>query len=900
MSPPRQLQRDLAQPLPASGRPHLPAVLWRSAALLLLGGAAGIGAVFLPQLADGPSVWVLEWLPSLDVSLGLRIDGLALLFGIVILSVSAAVFAYLPGYFQGRPPAVLATLLPLFTLAMLGIAAADDVILLVMAWEATSVISWLLIAQTGTGPDAGTAARRALLVTAFGGLALLAGLLVLAQLSGTTRISEMVASADQFRGQPLATVAGFLVLVGMLTKSAQFPFSFWLPGAMAAPAPISALLHSATMVKAGVYLMLRLGPLLGVLPGLLETLVITGTITAVTAAWRAWVSDDAKALLAQTTLSALGAMTVLAGFGSAEAAQAALLLLVAHAMYKAALFLAVGQMEKGIGSRQMSRVVGLARSLPGVALVLALASASMAGLPPLIGFAAKEYAYEAAWGRFPERPHLLLGLVLANVALVGTALRLGWVVYRKPPSAARVTTKAFRTSGPLLLAIGGLLVGLLLVTPGSEVFRTATAQIGFTDAGTARPKLWHGFTPALAWSVVTVLLGALLYGRSSRVRASAPPAPRGDTAQGAPAPVFDRLLDRGLEIVRRLGARLVPQGTSRHVRLIAGGLALALALLAPWRELGAVVRLAGSDPLAWSMLPVALGGLLLVGRGRTWLTAVVGLAAVGLSAALMYLRMGGADLAATQFSVEALGGLFLILVLKDLPLRTATVSARARVGHASLALLLGLSVLAVVVASASSSVVTPTAGAQLAERSLPDGGGRNVVNVILVDARALDTMGEILVLLMAAVTVLGLVLPAARKHVRPPLVLHQTSALALPLLVMLGIFLFLRGHHEPGGGFVGGLVMAAALTVVGMGRGHLALRRMLRIDPLRLATIGALIGLASFVPGWIATGAPGAALWAPLEIPIAGKIGTPTLFDLGVLLLVIGMSTSIASRLLED
>jgi multicomponent Na+:H+ antiporter subunit A len=494
------------------------------AALLPLGLFAWFIGLARGVLADGPMAISMAWAPSLGLNLSFYVDGLSLLFAFLICGVGALVLIYTGPYMAKDPqPGRFYLCLLLFMGSMLGLVLADNALVLFVFWELTSVSSYLLIGFNHTRPAARAAALQALLVTAGGGLALLAGLVLLAQVAGTPLLSGWAARATAIQGHGHYAPMLLLVLLGAFTKSAQFPFHFWLPGAMEAPSPVSAYLHSATMVKAGVYLLARLHPALGGTELWILLLSSAGGVTMVLGAMLALRQTDLKRMLAFSTVSVLGLLVHLLGLGTELAISAAMVYLLAHALYKGALFLMAGVIDHETGTRDLEQVSGLRRAMPVTAAIGALAALSMAGLPPMFGFIGKEVLYEAVWGE--ETAVLVTGMaVLSSVLLVAVAGSAGIRPFVGPRPGAPPTPRDPPVAmwlGPALLAGGGLLAGLApgfmdrwVLTPAIEaVLRRETAlHLG----------LWHGFTPVLMLSAFTVACGIVLFAaRETLVRGTA-------------------------------------------------------------------------------------------------------------------------------------------------------------------------------------------------------------------------------------------------------------------------------------------------------------------------------------------------------------------------------------------
>jgi multicomponent Na+:H+ antiporter subunit A len=722
------------------------------------------------DLAHGGAVTEsTSWVAGLDLAVDLRLDGFGRLMVVIVSGIGVAVMLYAARYFGDTVRAGrVAGLLVLFSGSMLGLVVADSVVVLYMCWELTSVTSYLLVGTDHTEPRARAGALHALVVTGAGGLALLAGLVVLAQAAGTWSLSGILA------GPPSGGAVGIglaLVLVGVVTKSAQYPAHAWLPGAMVAPTPVSAYLHSATMVKAGIYLAARMAPAFAAVGVWRPVVLVIGLVTMLAGGLRALRQHDLKLLLAMGTISQLGFMLVLVGAGVPEATAAGCVLLVAHALFKAALFLVVGVVDHQAGTRDRRRLAGFGPGWGAVKAVVVVSAASMAGLPPLVGFVAKESAYEAflhegAWG-----VAVTAGLVAGSVLTVAYSARFAATILARPATAPGTTAVA-PPPRPSFVAPAAVLAGLTVLAGLAlgAVEPLVDAAAGALDpaVGHVHLSLWHGLGWPLALSAVTVGLGALLVagrGRVARVQAALAPGRDGDD-------VFAALV-RGLNIVAGRVTGVVQSG-SLPVYL---AVVLMTAVVLPG---GALVLRGGfpgwprfaETPLQAALAAVLVGASVAAAVVRRRFAAVVLLGAVGYGMGLVFVVQGAPDLALTQFAVETLSIVVFMLVLRHLPSRfereVPAIGTGIRLAVAST---VAVGVFFLTLISAGSRVAVPVSG-EVVARSLPDAGGANVVNVVLVDFRGLDTMGEVSVLVLAAVGVVTL----ARFGVR-----HRPSTPGEPL-----------------------------------------------------------------------------------------------------------------------
>ncbi len=741
-------------------RPALAARLGALCAVICLAAYVGMaGAVTTAQSLAMP-FWGI---PSLGVAGGLQLDGLSLVFALLITGIGALVLLYAGRYLQGDPrlPRLMVLLL-LFMTSMLGAVTADDVITLFVFWELTSIASFFLVGYDHERLGARKAALQALLVTGGGGLALLAGLVLVSIVAGTTSLSGIIAAREVVLADPLAMPAMLLVVLGCFTKSAQFPFHFWLPNAMAAPTPVSAYLHSATMVKLGIYLLARLNPVYQDVVLWQDLLTWAGLLTAATGALMALRETDLKRVLAWTTVTALGTLTLLIGLAPELSATAAVTFLIVHALYKAALFLIAGIVDHETGTRDATALGGLGRAMPVTAAAAALAAFSMAGLPPFVGFVAKEIVYEAKLAAGGMAGVVASVGFLVNAAQVAIAGLLSWRLFfgplRPTPTQPHDPPKSM-LAGPVLLALLGLLAGAAPSILGTWLVDGAVAAILGRPADVPL-KLWHGFTPVLALSVATVALGVLILAGwarlGPRLRRAAP------LDRFGPAAAYDRAL-AGLVAWAEGTTRAVQHGSLRgYMRTL-----LLVTALAP---LGVLVARGGLalpeaapvDPRALAFLLIAAGAVA-TALARGLFAAVMAMGLVGFGTAIVFLTFGAPDVALTQFTVEVLLVVILATVLIRLPLRARDArTGRQRASDAAVASMLGLSV-ALVLLAVLASPFDPRLGDWFGAQSVPGGHGRNVVNVILVDFRALDTLGEIAVLAIAAFSVLALLRGAGRR-----------------------------------------------------------------------------------------------------------------------------------------
>lgn len=731
---------------------------------------------------DGPIVESWSWVPQLGLDLTFRLDDFGLLMVAVIGVVGFGVFAYAASYFHDGPevPRTAAVLL-VFAGSMLGLVLADNVLLLFGFWELTSITSFLLIGTNHETPSARAAALHALLVTGAGGLAMLGGFILIGQSAGTYDLSAWVAAPPS---GSLVTAGVVLVLLGALTKSAQVPFHAWLPGAMAAPTPISAFLHSATMVKAGVVLVARLAPAFATVGPWRWMVLGAGGASLLLGGYRALRQHDLKLVLAYGTISQLGLLVILLGAGTPATAFAGCALLVAHALFKASLFLTVGVIDHQTHTRDLRALTGLGRRWPVVAAAACLAAASMAGLPPLLGFVAKEFTLKGVLEPdMPARVVMVVLVVAGSMLTVAYSARFAWGAFgpadtrhgmeRTVVGATAPHPSPRFAAAPVVLAAAGVVFGLAPFLLDGLV-GGATAALGYGSV-TTELHLWGGVNAALAASVVVIAGGAVLFAGRVRVERWQGALPHPPSALG----VYEWSLRALLHGADRLTA--VTQSGSLPVYL---GVVLVTVVAVPVIPLLSLGGPARWPALVDSPLQLVLGAVIVIAafaaaRSRRRFAAVLFLGAVGYSMVGLFLVQGAPDLALTQVLVETLGIVAFVLVLRHLPEGYPRRMVPGRtVVPAVIGTLVGVFVFVFALTAGSLRDTTLTADgaagatadgtATVAEeylvRSSPEAHGNNIVNVIVVDFRGFDTMGEITVLVVAVLGVVGLVRAGVRRR----------------------------------------------------------------------------------------------------------------------------------------
>ncbi|XGA78955.1 monovalent cation/H+ antiporter subunit A [Halomonas sp. CH40] len=869
----------------------------------------------VPALLDGETLrFSVGWMPELGLDLALRLDGLTLLFNLLILGIGLLILLYAHFYLSPEEPFDrFYAYLMLFMASMVGIAMSDNLILLWLFWELTSISSFLLIGYWSHQSDARKGARMALTVTGAGGLALLAGLLLLGDMVGSFDMNVVLASQDVILADPRYPLMLVLVLLGAFTKSAQFPFQFWLPHAMAAPTPVSAYLHSATMVKAGIFLMARLHPAIAGSELWSVIVSLIGTITLLYGAWFALFKTDLKGILAFSTVSHLGLITVLLGIGSPMAVLAALFHILNHATFKAALFMSAGIIDHETGTRELKMLGGLKKAMPVTALLTTLAAAAMAGVPLFNGFISKEmfFTETLATPVLGGLSWLLPVLAtLGGILSVAYSLRLVYAVFFKP--AQKTPPKSPHEPPHLMRLPVEILVGLCVVVgllPGlmASGLLSLAAQAVLAEPLEFHLSIWHGFNLPLLMSFAALAFGILMYWRHPDLRQLTQPFASVDARR-----VFERTIINMNQKADWLINKIEGHSLQRYMGLLLlSALVMGVIGLAPIAPLTGEL---GNQPVdAIVLLGAAMlifGGIATAATHRYRLISLLMLSVVGLFVALTFARFSAPDLALTQLSVEVVTMILLMLALFFLPQKTPRESSPLRnVRDILLASALGL-----VVASLNYAVLTtdtPSISDYFLANSKPGGGGYNVVNVILVDFRGFDTLGEITVLALAGLAIfkllnrLRLFLPHSDGEGRVwspdryPAILTSISMALLPLALLVSAFIFLRGHNMPGGGFIAGLVTAVALILVYMARGvEWAQERLdFPFQPVAIAgvAIATLTGLGSWVFGYPFL----TSTFAYFTLPLVGtfELASAMLFDLGVYLAVVGATLMILANL---
>lgn len=910
----------LLLPLLGSLVPVLTARWSRSACALATAIPPSVALMLLlyhsSTILDGGSVrFFLSWIPLLGLDITIILDGLAFMFGLLILGIGLLIILYARYYLSERDsmPRFYAYLM-LFMTAMLGIVLSGNLLQLWLFWELTSISSFLLISFWWHKAEARRGARMALTVTGAGGLALLAAFLLIGQVVGSYDLQQVLASAELIQQHAWYPVILVLFLLGCFTKSAQFPFHFWLPNAMAAPTPVSAYLHSATMVKAGIFLLARFYPALSGTELWFVLVSVTGLATLLLGAYLALFKHDLKGLLAYSTISHLGLITLLFGMGTDLAAVAGLFHIINHATFKASLFMAAGIIDHETGSRDMRRLNGLWQFMPITATLAMVAAAAMAGVPLLNGFLSKEMFFAETLHQ-----HLLGSLswvipVLATVAAVFSvaySMRFIHDVFfngqpkgltktpHEPPRYMRVPVEVLVA----LCILVGLFPGYLI----GDLLQAASAAVLPGDVPSYSLAIWHGFNLPLLMSALALVGGIVIYVNRKHLFDFQNTLPDVDALNS-----FERSVKRFAERCGRIYQWLDSGSLQRYMTLTL----LSFVILAGLPLTDLVTLWGGREELPIDAVNATGAVMLLIAAFATVLwhrkrvVALLMISVVGLMVSIAFTRFSAPDLALTQLSVEVVTIILLMLALFFLPHKTPKQSESSRVVRdLSIASMVG-----VIIGSLSYALMTRpfnTISDYFIANAKIGGGGTNVVNVILVDFRGFDTMGEIAVLGIASLGIFKLLTriplfkPSSDGEGRPwalerhSLLLSTVSQSLLPLAIMVSIYIFFRGHNLPGGGFIAGLVTAVAIILQYIAQGVDWVKARMNVEYQRVVAVGLMIALLTGVASWLFN-RPFLTSWFDyFDIPLLGKIelASAMAFDLGVYVTVVGSTLLILASL---
>ncbi|GAA5084439.1 Na+/H+ antiporter subunit A [Microbacterium yannicii] len=909
-------------------------------------------AVLTPRVMAGDIPFeTYDWIPPLGIELSMRMDTLSWLMTLIVTGVGALVMIYCRWYFRGKKENLgqFAAVLLAFAGAMYGLVLTDDLVVLVMFWEVTSVLSYLLIGYYNKRAASRRAALQALLVTTLGGLVMLIGVVLLVVDAGTSSISTILAEAPS---GPIVDAALVLILVGALSKSAIFPFHFWLPGAMAAPTPVSAYLHAAAMVKAGIYLIARLAPVFAIAPTWRPIVVGLGVFTMLLGGFQALRETDLKRVLAFGTVSQLGMLTVVLGYGTRDVALAGLGLLLSHALFKSALFLVVGVIDRQLSTRDLTELSGVGRQAPVLATFSIIAVASMVGIIPTIGFVAKEGALAAllhealggaVWGIVA-----LAGIAVGSVLTAGYGIRFLWGAFatKRQPGGDRMPDTEWPDPpigflvAPIVLA--GLTVVVGVAAPWlDKAFTPYADEAPMATPGVTPPEhsahlaVWHGFEAALWISLATIAVGVLVFWATRRWRPVTRLLPfTAAEAYNGTLRGIARLSVVTTSLTQR-GSLPVYVGTIFVVFVAAEGTALIAS--DEWRaQLDAF-----QTPTQLFVAPLMIAAGLIAIRARKRYTGVVLVSVTGLGMVLLFATSGAPDLALTQILVETVTLVAFALVLRRIPSRLGEHNASVwPVARAVLGAAVGITMALVAIVATGARVEKPISE-RFPELAYELGHGKNVVNVALVDLRGWDTMGELSVLILAATGVASLVfvthradtlsrfiapLPSGATRARRPLVetsdglkqrgdergsgrtawlvggqrvrpenrsimLEVIVRILFHTIIIVSLYLLFAGHNLPGGGFAGGLVAGMALVMRYVAGGRYELGAAAPTDAGRLLGAGMTIAVACAVVPVFFGFPPLSSFFFETTLPVLGHVEfvTSTIFDVGVYLVVIGL-----------
>ena len=894
-----------------------------------LGGFIWMASLFQRGIFthEGEIVASYAWMPSANLNLEFRLDPLAGLFSLIILGVGALVLLYCWGYFDSNPRrlAKFGGELTMFATVMYGLVISDNFLLMYVFWELTSILSYLLVSYYGERASSRRAAIQALMITTMGGLAMLVGINLLGFNAGIWKLSQIPQFAD-IQNTPAISVAIVLIMLGALTKSAQAPWHFWLPGAMAAPTPVSAYLHSAAMVKAGIYLVARLAPDMAAVSTWHLVVISTGLFTMLLGGWMALKQRDLKLILAYGTVSQLGFITAVIGVGSREATMAGLAITFAHSMFKATLFMIVGAIDHTTGTRDIGELSGLGRKEPFVAFLAVVSAASMAGLPPLFGFIAKESALEAILHE--ESLHGMPGHITLVVLVVGSILTMGYSLYFlwgalatkaqhreagvSPAVAKMHHIGPLLSASPAMLTLATIAFGLLPAWLSNAI--NSYLDVRFPQDEGAPLKLWHGITTPLVLTVVIVVAGTVLFWQRDLIRRVRFDKP----ALGDADEIWDLILHQ----LRNASLKLTAS-TQRGSLTINLAVIFATLMVVPLAALilgqsNDIHMLLWDNPWQGLVVCILCAMAIFATLQRNRLSGVVMVGLTGYSLAFIFALHGAPDLALTQALVETIVMVVFMLVLRKMPTEVEPRNDDNRL-RAWLSIGTGLSVVIVAMTAMSARVQDPVS------KYMPDlayeiGHGRNTVNVLLVDLRAADTFGEILVLVIAATGVASLIFGTGtfgRESRRPTLSTNKPRWLAsgvdsetaqnrsimvdvvtrilFPSIMLLSFYFFFSGHNAPGGGFAGGLVAALAFTLRYLAGGRAEIDEALPVDPAKILGTGILLSAACVVVPLFFGNPPLTTGYASLALPLIGEFDVPSalVFDGGVYAIVVGLTLHI-------
>ena len=867
----------------------------------------------LPSVLAGDVVKArFEWLPALGLNVNLHLDGLAFFFAALILGIGLLIIAYARSYLaRGDNMGEFFTYLLLFQGAMVGIVLSDNILLLLIFWEMTSLASFLLIGYWKHVEEGRQGARMALTVTGMGGLALIGGLLILGQIAGSYDLSVILENREAIQASPLYVPALLLILLGCFTKSAQFPFHFWLPRAMAAPTPVSAYLHSATMVKAGIFMMARLWPVLSGTPEWFVIVTTAGLVTMVVGAVIALFKHDLKALLAYSTVSHLGLITMLLGTGTAFGAMAAMFHILNHATFKAALFMSAGIVDHEAHTRDIRKLGGLRTLMPITFVIATIAAMSMAGIPFLNGFLSKEMMLEEANHTVLFNTPWLVPALATFGSLFSAAYCFRFVghTFFGPKRDDYPSTPHDPGAGlwlpPAILVVLVVVIGVapFLAEPFVKLVTADVLGVA-AEVPKAYFKIWHGLVPALFMSIAAVVGGFLVYLVFAPALRLWDATPRPDAK-----PIFDGVISGAVALARGSVAPLHDGAFTRYAAIMvlavigAGYYAFVTGIVGtPSREMLPVTPVAIGG---WAMVIAATAVLVVMHRSRLFALIMIGI--VGLMVSVGFVFFSAPDLALTQFTVEVVTIILLLLALNFLPKKTPDESgALRRIRDAGIGIIGGIAAMALSFHYLMRDAIADPISAFHVANSYKGGGGTNMVNVILVDFRGFDTYGEIIVLGIAALLIYALTETLLSGPVRArllnrkpgqliagdahPMMMVVLTRVIMPVVLMVGFYIFLRGHNDPGGGFIAGLIVSIAVVMQYMASGFSWASARLRYPYHGIIGAGVLVAGLTGIGSWFVSKPFLTSDFTYVRIPPFQEfeLATAALFDVGVFLAVVG------------
>lgn len=895
----------------------------------------------------------IPWIPSLDINFTVSLDGLGLLFSLLISGIGSLVVLYSIFYLDRKKEALQAfyIYLLLFMGAMLGVVLSDNIIVLYGFWEITSISSFLLIAFWHNREKSRYGALKSMLITVFGGLAMLAGFVLLYIMTGTFSIREIIGSAGTISDSALFLPALALILLGAFTKSAQFPFHIWLPDAMEAPTPVSAYLHSATMVKAGLYLVARFSPVFAGEALWFWLVSLVGITTLIYGSYRALKQIDLKAILAFSTISQLGLIMSLLGLGSAaafysggsdslfytKATMAAIFHLINHAVFKGALFMVVGIVDHETGTRDIRKLGGLLSIMPITFTIALIGTFSMAGLPPFNGFLSKEMFFTAMLGitHMDMMSMQTIGSLFPVVAWVASVFTFGYsmlVVFRTftgPAKFDKLEKKPHEAPLGLLLSpvvlaalavVFGLFPNLLsytLIEPAMAAIHPGLLLPG--DRFLVSIHLWHGWTLEIFMTIGVVVAGTLVYKLHQRVRV-------------LNQPLFSRAslnhtYNGGIKMLHRGSLRLTNRymtGSIRHYVIYVFVFFIAALGWGLYRYGAISVNMAQFAPVSFyeAVINIVLIlSVIAIPFVNSRLKAIILTGAAGYMVTLFFVIFRAPDLALTQMIVETVSVALFLLCFYHLP-KLEKEQTKPGTKFVKLIISVGVGIIMTLIAlSVSGSKLFDSISDYYLRNSYVLAGGKNVVNVILVDFRGFDTMLEIVVLGIASLGVYALIrlnladdkVDARRKinssnrrrMIQEPsndVILRTVSKVVIFIVLIFSLYLFFSGHHHPGGGFIGALMTAAALILLTMAFGMDTIREVIPMDFKRLTALGLLVAVLTGVGSFLFEVPFLSHSFGYFNLPLLGKteLATAVLFDLGVYMTVIGITMTIILTIGRD